>query len=86
MAITDIHLKDENAGLEYCLHCDLEAGKLMGWHVDCYKEPLPLQMAFNLPYLLKPAGMPQSPCAQKAEAAQRKAIRIGADGKPIERN
>jgi hypothetical protein len=85
MTITDVNLRDEAAGLEYCLHCDLEAGLLMGWSVNCYVKPLPLQMAFNAPFLLKPAGA-QSPCAQKAEAAQRKAIRIGADGKPVERN
>jgi len=82
--MTEINLRDETAGLEYCLNCDLEKGLLMGWTVTCI-NPLPLQAAINTPFLNRQA-MTQSPCAQKAEVAQRKAIRIGVDGKPVERN
>lgn len=81
--LTDINLRDEAAGLEYCIHADLEKGLLMGWTVNCV-NPLPLQAAFNTPFLTRQA-MAASPCAQKAEAGVRKAIRIGADGKPVER-
>jgi len=85
MTITDVNLRDETAGLEYCLNCDLEKGKLMGWTVTCI-EPMPLQMAFNTPFLVRQAGVPQSPCQQAAQQhTVRKAIRIGPDGKPVER-
>lgn len=82
--LTDINLRDDAAGLEYCLHADLEKGLLMGWNVTCI-NPLPLQAAINTPFLNRQA-MAQSPCAQKAEAAARKSIRIGADGKPVARD
>jgi len=84
--MTEINLRDENAKLEFTLDCDLENGLLRGWTVTCI-DPLPLQMAFNVPFLSRPAGA-SSPCAQKAAAAEvpgRKAIRIGPDGMPIER-
>lgn len=83
--LTDINLRDEAAGLEYCIHADLEKGELVGWTVNCI-NPLPLQAAFNVPFLNRQA-MAQSPCAQKAaeQQAVKKAIRIGADGKPVDR-
>jgi hypothetical protein len=86
--MTEVNLRDEAAGLEYTIECDLEKGLLLGWHVVCI-NPLPLQMAFNTPFLQRQA-MAQSPCAQKAAAepqhGNRKAIRIGPDGRPVERS
>ena len=85
--LTDINLKDENAGLEYCLQADLEKGLLMGWTVVCV-NPMPLQAAINTPFLNRQA-MVQSPCAQKAtamEAGQQtrvNKVRIGPDGTPV---
>lgn len=83
--LTDINLRDEAAGLEYCLHADLEKGLLMGWVVNCV-NPMPLQAAINTPFLNRQA-MAQSPCAQKAaEAGQQtrvNKVRIGPDGTPV---
>lgn len=85
--LTDINLRDEAAGLEYTLNCDIEKGQLLGWTVTCI-DPLPLQMAFNTPFLNRPAGV-QSPCAQKAAAAEAgqqtrvNKMRIGQNGEPV---
>ena len=83
--MTEINLRDESAGLEYSLECDIEKGELHGWHVVCV-NPMPLQAAFNVPFLNRPAGV-STPCSQKAaaEVPVRKAVRIGADRQPIER-
>jgi len=87
MTITDVNLRDETAGLEYCLNCDLENGLLIGWTVTCI-NPLPLQSAINTPFLNRQA-MAQSPCQQAAQQQQQPKrvtrVRIGEDGTPVER-
>ena len=86
--MTDVNLRDEAAGLEFTLDCDFEKGLLYGWQVVCI-NPIPLQTAFNIPFLQRQAAT-QSPCSQKANAQtsnhpNRKAIKIGPDGRPVER-
>lgn len=66
--ITEINLRDENLGLEFTLECDLENGKIYAWHVNCI-EPMPLQNAINVPFLVRQPSAGPAPCAQKQAAA-----------------
>lgn len=81
--LTEIHLRDEAARLEYTIECNLETGLVYAWHITCM-EPVRLQHFINIPNLVRPAGT-QSPCQQKAQQQQEVVrAKIGPGGRPIQ--